>query len=354
MRFRPSPRRCPWVRRRAGDGGRCVPGPATARPPISDSAAARAEGTRLFRAKNFAAACPKFEKAAQLAPRSRAARGSGALQTAPRRHRLCGEGQSAGDRPRIDREGPHRFAIRPQPASRLFQPPSDSRRSFATSRGGTRHLRRAEPRRRVAQEAILLHRLVDRRRELDDAKLHARQHRGLCRSGALRRGRHRLYTHEHAAPDLDELTRPFQPTPEVVEDEESVTYFESYSDEVNEWRCDEKPWSCDRSTPRGRGQKCLASRPRPPSPEACRIDACDRAEHRPWPAVIKERKVAADKRSARLPRERAGERIGIWLPDRLRQRLHWPRRPDLLRPRSPQGERADARRGVSVPTAAAP
>src|SRR5206468_4181475 len=42
--------------------------PATARPPISDAAAARAAGTRLFRAKHFEAACPKFEKAAQLAP----------------------------------------------------------------------------------------------------------------------------------------------------------------------------------------------------------------------------------------------------------------------------------------------
>jgi Tfp pilus assembly protein PilF len=43
-------------------------GPAKARPPISEAAAARAEGTRLFRAKNFVAACPKFARAAELAP----------------------------------------------------------------------------------------------------------------------------------------------------------------------------------------------------------------------------------------------------------------------------------------------
>src|SRR3954469_22462760 len=105
---------------------------------------------------------------------------------------------------------------------------------------------------------------------------------------------------EKTAPDFDELAQSFQPTPEVVEDQESVTYLEAYFDEVHEGQCDEKAWSCDRSEAvEAEAKKCIASTAQSPtSTEACRKDACARASDRPWPAVIKERKVAAnDQRS---------------------------------------------------------
>jgi hypothetical protein len=104
------------------------------------------------------------------------------------------------------------------------------------------------------------------------------------------------YAHEQTSPDFAELTEAFPPTPEVVEDEESVTFFESYADTVNEWRCDEQAWSCERSDAvAAEAKKCVASPANAPSPaDACHKAACDRAQHRPWPAVIKERKAATN------------------------------------------------------------
>ena len=174
-------------------GAVAFPRPATARPPIGDSAAARAEGTRLFRAKNFEAAWPKFEKAAQLAPADPEPLADLALC----RQRLGDTGSAEKvNRQVIDLgstgKGPHRSAIRPQPASRLFQPPPDSRQLRYFPEVGSDICGGADPGGGLLEEAVLLRRLVDRRRELDDAKPHARQHRGLCRGGALRRGRHRL------------------------------------------------------------------------------------------------------------------------------------------------------------------
>ena len=272
-------------------------GPATARPPISDAAAARAEGTRLFRAKNFEAACPKFEKAAQLAPEDpepladlalcRQRLGdTGSAETINRQVIGLGSKGKALTDPRFARSRRHAYfnlhQIHPQhgylpdeagrkTCGELNPEEGCSKKLFYCTdswTGGGSWMTQNHTRVNIAASAEAA------RFDEDDTD---------------------LYTHEHAAPDIDELTKPFQPTPEVVEDEESVTYFESYSDEVNEWRCDEQAWSCDRSDAvAAEAHKCLASPAKAPSPaEACRKDACNRAERRPWPAVIKERKAAA-------------------------------------------------------------
>ena len=278
-------------------GAVAFPRPATARPPISEGAAARAEGTRLFRAKNFAAACPKFEKAAQLAPadpepladlalcRQRLGDTSSAEKVNRQVIDLGSNGKALTD-PRFARSRRHAyFNLRQINSQRRYFPevgrdicgelnPEEgcAKKLFYCAdswTGGGSWMTQDYGRVNIAASAEAA------RFDEDDSDPYAR---------------------DHSAPDFDELTQPFQPTPEVVEDEESVTYLESYSDKVNEWRCDEKVWSCDRSDAvAADAKKCLASAAKAPtSAEACRKDACNRANLRPWPAVIKERKVTAD------------------------------------------------------------
>lgn len=273
------------------------PRPATARPPISEGAAARAEGTRLFRAKKFAAACPKFEKAAQLAPEDPEPLADLALckqrlgdtasaETINRQVIDLGSKEKALTDPRFARSRRHAYfnlhQIQPE---RHYLPEDEKRKAcgelapeagcaktlFYCSdgwTGGGSWMTQNYTRINIAASAEAA------RFDEDDTD---------------------PYTLEHTTPDYGELTEPFQPTPEVVEDGESVTYLESYSNEVNEWRCDESAWSCDRSDAvAAEAKKCLASPAKAPNAaEACRKDACDRASRRPWPAVVKERKAAA-------------------------------------------------------------
>jgi tetratricopeptide (TPR) repeat protein len=277
-------------------GAVAFPRPATARPPISDSAAARAEGTRLYRAKNFEAACPKFEKAAQLAPadpepladlalcRQRLG-DTGAAEKVNRQVIDLGSTGKALTDPRFARSRRHAYFNLRQIETQLRYFPEVgfdicgelnpeegcSKKLFYCGdswTGGGSWMTQNYTRVNIAASAEAA------RFDEDDTD---------------------LYTREHTEPDFDELTQAFQPAPEVVETGESVTYLESYSNEVNEWRCDENAWSCDRSDAvAADAKKCLASAAKAPtSAEACRKDACNRANDRPWPAVIKERKVAA-------------------------------------------------------------
>ena len=307
------------------------PRPATARPPISEGAAARAEGTRLFRAKNFAAACPKFEKAAQLAPadpepladlalcRQRLGDTSSAEKVNRQVIDLGSTGKALTD-PRFARSRRHAyFNLRQINSQRRYFPevgrdicgelnPEEgcAKKLFYCAdswTGGGSWMTQDYRRVNIAASAEAA------RFDEDDSDPYAR---------------------DHSAPDFDELTQPFQPTPEVVEDEESVTYFESYSDKVNEWRCDEKVWSCDRSDAvAADAKKCLASAAKAPTSRGGLSQR--RLQPRQPPAVARRHQRAQGRRQgpAQLPRERPGARIGIWLRDRLRQRLHWPRRPDL-------------------------
>jgi hypothetical protein len=282
-------------------GAATIQRPATAGEPISDAAAARAEGTRLFRAKNFEAACRKFEKAAELAPEDPEPLADLALckqrlgdtDSAERINRQVIELGSTGKaltNPRFARIRRHAYfnlrelntqlryfpEVGPDVCGELTAEEGCSKKLFYCAdswSGGGSWMTHTYSRVNIAASAEAA------RFDEDDTAPDAR---------------------EKTAPDFDELAQSFQPTPEVVEDQESVTYLEAYFDEVHEWRCDEKAWSCDRSEAvEAEAKKCIASTAQSPtSTEACRKDACARASERPWPAVTKERKVAAnDQRS---------------------------------------------------------
>jgi tetratricopeptide (TPR) repeat protein len=274
---------------------------ATARPPNSDDADARAEGTRLLRAKNFEAACPKFEKAAQHAPADPEPLADLALC----RLRL-GDTDAA--------EKANRHVIDLGSAGKAL---TDAR--FARSRRRAySNLREINPQLRyfpeVGQDVCgelapeegcskKLFYCADSWTGGGSWMTHTYSRVNIAASPEAARFDEEDTapdTREHTAPDFDELTQPFQPTPEVVEDQDSVTYLEAYFDEVHEGRCDERAWSCDRSDAvAAEAKKCLASPAKATtSLDACREEACTRANERPWPAVIKERKVAAnDQRS---------------------------------------------------------
>jgi hypothetical protein len=277
-------------------GAVAFPCPVRARPPVKEAAAARAEGTRLFRAKNFEAACPKFEKAAQLAPadpepladlalcRQRLG-DTGSAEKVNRQVIDLGSTGKALTDPRFGRSRRHAyFNLRQIKTPLRYFPEVGSdicgeltpeegcaKKLFYCAdswTGGGSWMTQNHTRVNIAASAEAA------RFDEDDTD---------------------PYTRERTAPDFDELVQPFQSTPEVVEDGESVTYLESYSDEVNEWRCDEQAWSCDRSDAvAAEAKRCVAAPAKAPvSAETCRKDACDRANHQPWPAVVKERKSAA-------------------------------------------------------------
>jgi hypothetical protein len=278
-------------------GAVAFPRPTTARPPRSDAAAARADGTRLFRAKNFEAACPWFEKAAHLAPDDPEPLADLALcrqrlgdtataEEINRRVIDLGSSAKALTDPRFARSRRHAyFNLRQLDTQRRYLPEAgrDTCGELTPEEGCTKKLfycadgwtgggswwTQNTTRVRIAASAEAA------RFDEDDNDPDTR---------------------EHTEPDFDELTQPFPPTPEAIEDDESITYLESYLDELNEWRCDESAWSCDRSdTVAKEAEKCSASAAQTPtSAEACRKDACARARQRPSPAVLKERKVAAD------------------------------------------------------------
>ena len=96
-----------------------------------------------------------------------------------------------------------------------------------------------------------------------------------------------------------------------------------------------------------------AAQPRRRSPEGAEAPEIEGrlAERRPWATVIKERKAATNgQRSSHASARKTGRNMA---PDRLRQCPHRPRRPDLLRPRPPRGEGADAAsRKISLSAAA--
>ncbi len=199
-------------------------GPATARPPNSDAAAARAEGTRLFRAKNFEAACPKFEKAAQLAPEDpepladlalcRQRLGdTGSAEKINRQVIDLGSTGKALTDPRFARSRRHAYfnihqintqlryfpEVGREVCGELSPEEGCSKKLFYCAdswTGGGSWMTQDYARVNIAASAEAA------RFDEDDTD---------------------PYTREHAAPDFDELTQPFQPTPEVVEDEESVT-----------------------------------------------------------------------------------------------------------------------------------
>jgi len=289
--------------------------PATARPPVSASAAARAEGTRLFRAKNFAAACPKFEQAAQLAPEDpepladlalckQRLGDSGAAERINRQVIDLGSKGKALTDPRFARSRRHAyFNLRQMKAQPDYLPEGEKRKTcgeLTPEEGCSKKLFYCED--SVTTGGSWMTQNYTRI--------------NIAASAAAARfdeEETNPATREHADPDFEELTQSFQPTPVVIEDEESVTYLESYSNEVNEWRCDESAWSCDRSDAvAAEAKMCLASPPKAPSPaEACRKDACNRAEKRPWPAVIKERKTAAKaERSCHADAGKSGAEYG--------------------------------------------
>jgi hypothetical protein len=272
--------------------------PATARPPISEAAAARAEGTRLFRAKKFESACPKFEQAVRLAPEdpepladlALCRQRLGSSDTAEDINRkvidLGSTGKALTD-PRFVRSRRHAYfnlyQLNKNVKGRYFPEAQAagcgelrpevgcSKRLFycadSWTTGGT-FVTYDVTRVRVAASA-------------DDARFDADDDDP--------------QTRENADPDFSELTTPFAPTPDVVENGDSVTYLESYRGEGAVMRCDEQAWSCEGSAAVAvEAKKCVASRGgAPSSAEACARSACGRAQQKPWPAVITERKAAA-------------------------------------------------------------
>ena len=283
--------------------------PAIARPPVSAAAAARAEGTKLFRAKNFAAACPKFEAAAQLAPEDpepladlalckQRLGDTGAAEQINRQVIDLGSKGKALTDPRFARSRRHAyFNLHQMQTQPRYFPEKEKRKAcgeLTPEEGCSKKLFYCEDSATTGGSWMT----QDCTRVSIATSAEAARFDEEDTDPATR---------EHPKPDFGELTEPFQPTPVVVEDEESVTYLESYSDTVNEWRCDESAWSCDRSDAvAAQAKKCLTS-----PVEACRADACKRANQRPWPAVIKERKAAAKaQRSCHADAPKSGSEYG--------------------------------------------
>ena len=275
-------------------------GAASAGAPAGDAASARAEATKQLRAKNNDAACPKFELAVRLAPEDpepladlalcEQRRGSEvvarelnrkvidlgsatrALTDArfarSRRHAYFNLSQidkdnDEGHRAQIGRQSCGQFKPEPGCAKGLFycatwRTDGGTWRTFETTRV------------RIAASA-------------GEAKFDE------------------MEVNDSEEPDFDEFREPVEPTPDVVSNEDSVTYIESYSEEGHDWKCDqdENAWSCERSAAvAAEVKKCLASSGGATSEDACRKHACERATHQPWPAIIKERK-AIDKNRRR-------------------------------------------------------